>query len=324
MATEPRAIPLHPFAASLEDLRDRLGSSLQGCEPAAQQVLRLRLPHRGGGESRQPVPGLVVATRLGLAVPDSDDLILAETEVPCLQIDAATAVDLLTRIVEQPIDHVMLGHDIRFWSEVSTFALELLADQRFVPSVIQAEGGPPRGRWVPWLADAELAEPLGHLASAIPPIALSTSDATATDRWTVIESALESMVDALVRRTLIGEDYLDAIEDRDAEGDRQVALLTGLLGDGRKIQASRETLVDVTRGARLWLGGLIDPVEGRAVRLCLQLTEPMEGVLDATSEDLQNARWPLGFHLLVTDDPPIIVDAADIWADGGGGRLASV
>ena len=324
VATMPRTISKHPFAASLVDLQDRLGPFLKDCEVKERDALQLRLPHRGGDGSRQPVPGLVLATQLALPVPNAEDLILGDTEVPCLEIDAATAVDLFTNIVEQPIENVMLGHDIRFWSEVSTFALELLADQRFVPSVIQVEGGPLRGRWVPWLSDAELAEPLRHLASAIPPVALSIVDVTMPDRWTVIESALESMIDALVRRTLLGEDYLDAIEDRDAEGDRQVALLTGLLGDDRHIRTSRETLVDVTRGARLWLGGLIDPVEGRAVRLCLQVAEPMDGVLDATPEDLQNARWPLGFHLLVTDDPPIIVDAADIWADGGGGRLASV
>ena len=119
VATKTRTTPLHPFAASIEDLRERLGSSLQNAEVPSKQPLHLLLPHRGDGESRQPVPGLAVATKLALAVPNAEDLSLVETEVPCLQIDAATAVDFFTRIVEQPIDEVLPGHDIRFWSEVS-------------------------------------------------------------------------------------------------------------------------------------------------------------------------------------------------------------
>ncbi|MCP4937843.1 MAG: hypothetical protein GY921_01550, partial [Phycisphaeraceae bacterium] len=324
VATVEATVARHPFAASREALRNALDGVLADDRMKVAEDVVLRLPHDRNENTETPVPGLALATRLAIDTPDTEDLHLAETVVPCIEIDASTAVELFPRIAERAPDDLVVGHDIRFWSEVATFAIELLVDQRFVPSVIQVEGGPLRGRWVPWLADGELAEPLRHLATGMPSVAIATTDFATSDRWTAIESALEAMVDALVRQTLVGEDYLEAIEDRDPEADHQVAMLGGLLGSGRDTGTSRETNVDVSRGMRLWLGGLIDPVEGRAVRLCLQLTEPLEGVLDASPEDIEKALWPLGFHLLVTDDPPIIVDADDIWADGGGGRLASV
>ncbi len=324
VATVEATVARHPFAASREALRMALDGVLADDRMKVAEDVVLRLPHDRNENTETPVPGLALATRLAIDTPDTEDLHLAETVVPCIEIDASTAVELFPRIAERAPDDLVVGHDIRFWSEVATFAIELLVDQRFVPSVIQVEGGPLRGRWVPWLADGELAEPLRHLATGMPSVAIATTDFATSDRWTAIESALEAMVDALVRQTLVGEDYLEAIEDRDPEADHQVAMLGGLLGSGRDTGTSRETNVDVSRGMRLWLGGLIDPVEGRAVRLCLQLTEPLEGVLDASPEDIEKALWPLGFHLLVTDDPPIIVDADDIWADGGGGRLASV
>ena len=92
VATMPRTISQHPFAASLVDLQDRLGPSLKGCEVKERDALHLRLPHRGGDASRQPAPGLVLATQLALPVPNAEDLILGDTEVPCLEIDAATAL----------------------------------------------------------------------------------------------------------------------------------------------------------------------------------------------------------------------------------------
>ncbi|MFM1833092.1 MAG: helicase HelZ, partial [Planctomycetota bacterium] len=311
----------HPFAATHAALRtilDRDGVSIE--EVATDATITLVLPHHAAS----PAPSLALGSRLGLDTPDAEDLRPQTVSVPAISLPAAAAVDLLTGLVDRSIDGLITGHDVRFWSELAMFATELIADQRFVPTVTQVEGGPMRGRWVPWLADGELSEPLRHLAGAMPPVAAATADLAAPDRWTVIESALEAMVDGLVRRTLIAEDFADAIDGRDPLADRQVAWLGGLLGATNEIRTSPEVALEVMRGARHWLGGLIDPAEGRSVRLCLQLAEPLEGVLDATPEEIASAVWDLGFHLIVTDDPPTIVDAAQIWADGGGGRLASV
>ena len=325
---------IHPFAADVSEVRAVLESvrarspwrdeedEATGLE-AGEASLRLVLPHRLDHPDL-PAPSVALGARLGIEAFEPEDLRAVAVEVPAIAVPASEATDLLASLgVDVPSDAIT-GHDVRFWSEVAAFAIELVADQRFVPTAIQVEGQPVRARWVPWLADAELTDPLRDLASAMPPVAASAETATPLDRWTVIESALETMVDALVRRVLVKEEFADALDGRDPSTDRQVAWLTGLLDRSTEVEAPTEVSVEVMRGARHWLGGLIDPAEGRSVRLCLQLDEPLEGVLDATPEQIENATWPLGFHLIVTDEPPIIVDAAQIWADGGGGRLASV
>ncbi|MEE2972658.1 MAG: SNF2 helicase-associated domain-containing protein, partial [Planctomycetota bacterium] len=327
-------IAVHPFAADVSEVRAVL-EAVQARSPWRDEEgeatglegnegpLRLVLPHRLDHPDL-PAPSAALGARLGFEAFEPEDLRAVAVEVPAIAVPASEATDLLASLgVDVPSDAIT-GHDVRFWSEVAAFAIELVVDQRFVPTAIQVEGQPVRARWVPWLADAELTDPLRDLASAMPPVAASAETATPMDRWAVIESALEAMVDALVRRVLVKEEFADALDGRDPSTDRQVAWLTGLLDRSTEVEAPTEVSIEVMRGARHWLGGLIDPAEGRSVRLCLQLDEPLEGVLDATPEQIENATWPLGFHLIVTDEPPIIVDAAQIWADGGGGRLASV
>ena len=331
----------HSFAVSAEELEVELAAVLERAsflqdeerEDEDQETstsnerreteLRLVLPHRLDFPDL-PAPSAALGTRLGFDALEPEDLRPQTVAIPAIRVPANQAIDLLATFGTALRDTLLLGHDVRFWIEVGTFATELVADQRFVPTAVQVEGQPLRARWVPWLADGELADPLRDLAISMPPVAASIEKSSAPDRWTIIESALETLVDGLVRRVLIREDFADALDGRDPISDRQVAWLTGLLADASEVRAPAEVAVEVMRGARHWLGGLIDPSENRAVRLCLQLDEPLEGVLDATPDQIEKANWPLGFHLLVTDDPPIIVDASQIWADGGGGRLASI
>ena len=324
MSTAVAETSAHPYAVTAGEISGLVQSILGDAEPPrVLDDLDLTMPHRIDAETI-PAPSLSLSTNLGLNTLDPEDLLFRPTRVPAVSLRPKQALDLLLRLRDRPIEGVACGHDLVFWAEVAAFSLELLSDQRFVPSVFQREGDHLEARWVPWLADNGLSEPLQHLARWMPTSAVSMTGVTTLDRWMEIERGLEKFIDASIRDVLVREEFIDAIEDRDDESDRQVTWLSGLLGKAREISGSNEQAVDVMRGARQWLSGLIDPSEGRSVRLCLQLSEPLEGILDASEAELADATWPLSFHLVVTDDPPIIIDAAQIWSDGGGGRLASV
>ncbi|MBQ72267.1 MAG: hypothetical protein CMJ67_05115, partial [Planctomycetaceae bacterium] len=235
---------LHPFAADVDSIANVLQKVLNA-DPEARDTtdddearepsldlssqateLRLLLPHRTDQQDL-PAPSLALGSRLGFKTPEPEDLRPQATMVPAIRATPAQAANLLSIMGSNSESTIPIGHDVRFWCEVATFALELVADQRFVPTVVQREGEPVRARWVPWLADSEIGEPLRELASAMPPAAATTIDLTMPDRWTTIETALESMVDALVRRVLIHEEFEDALDGRDPIADRQVAWLTG-------------------------------------------------------------------------------------------------
>ena len=312
---------IHPFSIDADALRAVVADP----ESCSIELLPIMLPHLGDGDDALPAASLTLATQLGIESPETSELRLQQTSVRTLRISAASAVSFLARLdTDHTCGGALIGHDLAFWAAVARFSLEMLIDQRFVPSIIQTDGGPLQGRWVPWLADSELSERLGLLVSAAPPVVFSAVDVATQDPWMTLESALESMTDACVRQILTNEEYIDAIEGRDKATDQHVSWLASLLDKDDVIASSPEKAIELLRGTRLWLGGLQDPAHGRAVRLCLQLHEPLEGVLDATQADTASMEWPLTFHLVVTDDPPIVVDASQIWADGGGGRLVDV
>ena len=324
-ATATATMSGHPFSVSSAQLMKQLQAMDADLEHASEDSLSILVPHVGADGHSTPTCSLRLAGLLGIEMSQEDDPRLHPAKVGIVRIPARSAMNLLARLdLMVQGTPVQVGHDLHYWTVVARFALELLCDQRFVPTIVQTEGGPLRGQWVPWLADEELIERLELLAAAMPPVALAAADVLNHDRWSVLEHALESMTDSCVRDVLTREEYFDAIDGRDPNVDRQVAWLGGLLGKEDVVPSNRETEVDLLRGARLWLGGLQAPAGDRSVRLCLQLSEPMDGLLDNESANLGNATWPLSFHLVVTDDPPIVVDAHQIWADGGGGRLVEL
>ncbi|MFQ5879631.1 MAG: hypothetical protein ACE5IZ_05620, partial [Dehalococcoidia bacterium] len=111
------------------------------------------------------------------------DPTLSAWEVPCVTLPVGQAVGLLTHLQEDPAADatgVALAADLRFWSQAAKLALELLARQRFIPSL----EGQPKGKsqvlralWQPVLQDPNDAERVSILARAMPPAcrALATS-----------------------------------------------------------------------------------------------------------------------------------------------------
>ena len=192
---------LHPFSATAAEL----AGYFHGNAPRQRaENISMLLPHMGEEPVLLPSPSLRLAAELGLEIPESSELRLHKTTVETLRIPAGDAVELLPRIEAMANGgRLLLGQDARYWIAVARFTLELLGDQRFVPSLIQTNGGPLRGRWVPWLADSELTERLSLLVQSAPPVIFTAVDIAPQDRWAILESALESMIDGSVRKVLL-------------------------------------------------------------------------------------------------------------------------
>ena len=67
------------------------------------------------------------------------------------------------------------------------------------------------------------------------PAVVRAADGSGTPN-SIVESSLGALVDAWVRRTLVSENYAEAIEDRDPEKDPHVAWLAGLLGGQHSVR----------------------------------------------------------------------------------------
>ena len=314
---------VHPFACDAARLRSVLVGAglLAGDDIVADPVmLRLMVPATTTTLGTAPLPSDKLANTLGLS--DEPIAHLSTVEVPAVAVDSPAALRFLLAPADEELPlaaELHAGHDLRFWRELAVLAADLIADQRVVPSLIQEKSGRFRAVWQPWLADGAPAQRLGSLLAAIPPSARCVDDEFRSQPWAIIEAALLGFVDGEARRVLELEAYGDAIEDRDPNVDPHVAWLTGLLGKADTVQGLRSSDTHLMRGARQWLSSLDAASESRFVRLAFELNEPDPTSFDSNDEVGRNAEWTISFKLITNDDPPVVIDAEQIWAQGKDG-----
>ncbi|MHC4709434.1 MAG: hypothetical protein ACYTA3_03175, partial [Planctomycetota bacterium] len=224
----------HPFAVGGDELAGALAAAgmlePQALGPAAP--IHLRLPCVGA----QPRPSERLLGVLG-AIEHAADVELAQVEAPAVTVPNDQALSAVLRLEDRgPTGQVVFGRSLPWWFAVARFVLELLADQRFIPTLIQPRGGGDglKASWKPWLHDESAQRRLGALLGAMPPVVRAVVDsagngAQTADPWRILCASIDALCDATTRRALIAADFGEAIEGRDPSSDPQVAWLDGLL-----------------------------------------------------------------------------------------------
>lgn len=285
----------HDFAVDAAQLAQQLG----GCAVQLDSCV-LNLP--------RDLLGPCASDRLAVAlarVDRAEDPWMGAVCVPTVTFDPADAVPWLlsVRLGELPAD-MEAGHDLRFMAEVAAFAIDRVADQRVVPSMRLDAEGHVTASWRPWLQDEEGAERLAGLLATMPPAARAVDDAIGPDAWPRLADALGTMVDAIVRRRLIKENFLEALEGRSCD-DPHVAWLHGLLADSHAVPATGDDAVKLFRDVRSWLGRLDELAGNTDLQLWLELDAPETG----------SSPWTIRVGLVPRHNPDQLLSAADIWQE---------
>ncbi len=309
----------HPFASDAAGLR----AALDGAAPhgIAEGSITLLVPHGQLHHAKCTLPSVRMAALLGITPPDEDALTLEPVEVPCLRVPAIEAIPFLLRATDAldvPGSKCTTGHMMRWWRALARLAVDLIADQRVVPSLTQHRSGTYSGSWRAWLSDPETNGRLSALLSSMP-AAARDGDGGDGRAWPVVESFLASTVDATVRACVVEESYADALEDRDPLVDPHAAWLTGLLRATPDVDLPARHEYSLLRGARSWLSLLDDTRQSRGFKLRLEVREPE---LDATDDGV-SAQWTVAFALVDPEDANHIVEAESIFARRGGRRRGS-
>ena len=308
------AVLRHPYAASADAVAAAVGRLLGTRAPAFDTTaapVRLRLPH-GEDAAACPSDRLVAVGGLPEPVPTE----IRPVDVPAVRVDPAAAAELLLRLEsleESASGALAFGHGLAWWYAVAQLAEDLLAGQRFVPSLVQRTGSGLRAAWHPWLHDDGVRDRLGLLIAAMPPQVRAAVDARGGRPWAILEEALGSMVDARVRSVLLADDYADALEGRDAGGDPHVAWLAGLLAGETRVARRDEDATSLMRSVAEWLGVLVPTSDQGGLRLVLRLAEPDEAALpEDVAPARDGARWRLSCSLAGRD---VEVEAERLWSD---------
>jgi len=317
-------IPTHPFHVPPAVLRDLLPGVLPADAGELQALARLPAT----GSTLQSSPQLI---RDLLAGP-TDELPTSVDTLDLWQIDGLSLSPLAALAflndLPRPEDlapRLTLGADLCFWSLVGKFALELLAGQRFAPTLVRQDGTF-HARWVPILDRPEDLRRVENLAQAMPPICRALSplppeggrageEGEPPASRALLKDFLGTLVDTAVRTW--APPLLQVITQRDAPTLR--AWLTALFDKDNNpvVNAPVRDLEKFHPEVALWMEQLLAGAE-EPFRICLRLEPPAPSAPEGEEETpvwVPADGWVLRFFLQARDDPSLLVPASLVWRE---------
>ncbi len=299
---DPGAEPApHPFALPAAELADLLEPVTDLARKADGDQAVLLLPTRDGLPLASPELAEVSSARRGKPG-------LITWLLPVLILTPAAAVSVLTVLDDVAADDpgFVLGASIPYLAATARFAASLAERGRLLPVLVSGQDGY-TARWHPVLAGAD-AQRAHDLAAAMPPVCRAAS---VDDPAELLGQILTALADAATRSRLPSS-LLPARRGRTPAripiSERYVVALTST--DARvQVETARDEAEAADLAAELagWLDSARMPAG--PVRTCFRLTEP-----GAAPED----PWRVEFTLQSTDDPSLMLPAAEVWAGAAG------
>ena len=261
----------------------------------------------------------------------SEQIAIKSVCVATLAFGAADAVDLLSTPPRRGDRAIEAGTSFRFWSRAAGLVLELLAGQRFVPAVRRLEGDRYVGFWRVVANEERTSERLQRLVAALPEVCrAAVVKCGMTDAFALVEDFLSSSIDALVRRSLAGDELTHAIVDASGPSmPLQTRWLQSLVGDDSEVRGGIEERLAIYRNVQGWLSRLEPAAVDRTCRLCLRLeaaeddgsgvTDPPEPPLLQRGGQVGGPLWTLTLQMQSAGNRSLVVDASDLPEAGGVG-----
>jgi hypothetical protein len=234
------------------------------------------------------------------------------------------------------------GGSVLYLAAVGALAEDLAARGRVLPGLAEAGDGGYAARWLPVLAGADALR-ARELTAAMPPLCRATS-ATGEPSAAVFARALDSLADAAVRARLSSQPGFAFLPPASAARPEPLVQrwLSALTGEDGKLQvASTEGVAAAQLAFALWSWHDAAQLPPGPVRTCFRLMEPPPEPQDAwpgddpvlaaaapddtrsadtferkEKDEQAAAPWRVEFALQSTDDPSLLLSAADIWAGG--------
>ncbi len=313
-----RAPRPHPFAGDPDVIADAV-AELAGLEAdlarkAIEDELTLRLPSAADGPLASPE--LTSAPSAGPAKPAARP-VLAAWRVPALSFDPAAAAPLLAALAEPGAGaSAAVGGSVLYLAALARLAEDLAARGRVLPALAASDDGRYAARWRPVLSGAD-AQRARDLAAAMPPLCRAYAGSEPSAR--VLTDALDALADAAARASLGRDPGFELLPARRGRrparipvAERWAAALAG--ADAQVSVATPEDEAEaVELAAALDDWRAVAQAPAGPVRTCFRLAEP----------GAEQETWTVEFALQSTDDPSLLLPAADIWSGASAGGWAA-
>ena len=320
-ARTSRAPRPHPFAADPDALADAVaelaGPSADLARKAIEDELTLRLPSAPDGPLASPelARAAEAASARQAARPA-----LAAWRVPALTFDAPVAADLLAALGDPGAGSAsaVAGGSVLYLAALARLADDLAGRGRVLPVLIASEDGRYAARWRAVLSGAD-AQRARELAAAMPP--LCRADAGSEPSAVLVTDALDALADASARARLGRDPEYGLLPRRSGRRparipvvERWAAALTGADSQVPVTTPQDEAeAADLASALDDWRAAAQAPAG--PVRTCFRLVEP--------GAEPDAATWTVELALQSTDDPSLLLPAADIWSGESAGGWAA-
>ncbi len=193
-------------------------------------------------------------------------------------------------------DGTAIGTDLRFWSKVSKFAMELLSKQHFVPGIVFSDNQS-FARWQYVLVEQDDRMRMSMLSGSMPPICRAMPQNRIPNiQEAFISDFLNTVVDATIRN------WIPISEIRSKKPDISQAWLQSL-ATGEPIKAEPSGLKKLSEGILSWKAP-IHEIERSEFRTSFRLEPPVD-----------SGPWNLRYFLQASNDPSLLVPAEKVWRE---------
>jgi non-specific serine/threonine protein kinase len=239
-------------------------------------------------------------------------------EVPTLALDPQTALGFLltARDAEIDSDRPTAGSDVVALQALAGFAVDLVGRGRVLPVVRGAGDGRAMAKWSAVVTGPD-AVWLRELAAGLPGSFTASIPADVDRSATVVQSlaaATDALVDAAVRSRLGPVPRRPAV----------ASFRSALTGSDPSFATTPVAFAALDEALAKWQH---EVTQVGVVRVCFRLVEPQgaaaegaagEGAAEgAAGEGPPDASWRVDFALQSTEEPSLVVDAAQVWRARG-------
>jgi len=302
----------HPFCLEPDTIRLQVGSGTP-LDSAQLGAVRLRLP----STINSPLPSADLNPEWELDEVSTPHL--TPWLVRGLWLPAGKAFGVLANLpVESTASGFMLGQDARYWQTVCSLVLEVLAEQKILPTLVQVPGNgqlPDQfiARWLPVLDGPKDGPRMALLERNMPSICRAEmSVRTSTGKLIhqtirsprdLVDSFLKVMVDALARTWGRSRAPL-LLPEKDNTLD---IWLEALFTQDPRVKASYGQLQSLYSSLRAWMRNL-HAAGDDFYRIAFRLHAP-----DPQAEPSKAQTWLLEYLLQSRSDPSLLIPSEDLW-----------
>jgi SNF2 family DNA or RNA helicase len=311
---------LHPYNLTLQELQDFLQSHNLNLDIFSQdkwQTEVISLPSQKIARKKEITPFL--SEQFIDDTLEKKSVVLQDWQVSGVRLNPLETIQLLQALPlgNSPNEESYLGDDLRFWTHIYRWSLDLLARGKFLPGILRQESEQLKGQWYPLLDSSSDRTRLAKFLQLMPAVCEAYDFENQNDEeeeqvkylktQELLLGFLREILDARVRP------WLASISSLSKEPLIQ-SWLKGLTQVSANFTTSEKEIKRIETALDNWtlpvqdsLATLTNKKIGQdRYQICLSLQPPI-------SNGDEEQIWQLQYYLQALDNPEFLVDAQTIW-----------